>query len=291
MNDPTRAESRLDNIRAVEPILSALRTVSQGSMQSARKRGAAVERYGRELLALTAWLPQDVKPSQAAAHSAEPRTLVVALGSDRGLCGRFNIDVADRLKAERIALEETGVSSEVWSLGMRLNARLSRMGIEPAASTRFARRALPAFSTADDLAQRILRKRHSGEMREVVLLLNRERRAGHYHTVREQLLPAEETLGVSDMADEEPWPPPIIETDPAGLLDRILAQATAIRLFGAMLASSAAEHAARYHLLEDASQNTERLTEELELAVQLARQQAITTEMQELAAGSGLMRK
>ena len=63
MKDPKRAEKRLDNIQAVEPVLSALRTVSQGSMQSARKRSKAVERYRNELLILTTWLPNKVNDS------------------------------------------------------------------------------------------------------------------------------------------------------------------------------------------------------------------------------------
>jgi len=284
-----RTEARLDNIRAVEPVLSALRTVSRGSMQTARKRGAAVERYSRELLTLAAWLPEGVTPSPSDTLPASERTLLVALGSDRGLCGRFNHDIADELETQRRRLDERGVPYEVWSLGLRLNRTLERLDVGVAYAGRFARRSLPAFDTADELTARTLAGMDAGDFSDVVLILNRERRAGRYRTVVERLLPAE-PVSTSGIAVEDPWPSPIIETDSAGLLDRILAQASAVRLFGAMLASSAAEHAARYHLLEDAAQNTERLAGELEMAVQLARQQAITAEMQELAAGSGLIK-
>jgi F0F1-type ATP synthase gamma subunit len=41
--------------------------------------------------------------------------------------------------------------------------------------------------------------------------------------------------------------------------------------------------------MESASQNAERLINELTLVVQKARQQEITREMQELAAGAGLI--
>ena len=56
-----------------------------------------------------------------------------------------------------------------------------------------------------------------------------------------------------------------------------------------MLDSTAAEHSARYQLMEGATQNSNRLIDELTLALQAARQQAITVEMQELAAGAGLI--
>ena len=87
----------------------------------------------------------------------------------------------------------------------------------------------------------------------------------------------------------EPWPPPIIETDPLGLYARLIEQWTSASLHGLLLESAAAEHSARFQLLEGATQNAERLIAELTLVVQTARQQAITREMQELATGAGLV--
>ena len=43
-----RASERLENIQSVEPILNALRTVSQASMQAARRRREDAARYGRD---------------------------------------------------------------------------------------------------------------------------------------------------------------------------------------------------------------------------------------------------
>jgi len=285
MDDPARVEARLDNIRAVEPILSALRTVSQGSMQAARKRLRAVERYSEELLALRGWLPGGAEP--AIDVSPDAPVLILALGSDRGLCGRFNHEVADRVQALHTTRDMEGVQGRVWSLGLRLTARLEGLGLPPDQQERFARRALPAFERADRLAASLQKKIDDGSLRAVYLVHNQPHRAGLARSVDLRWLPLQLARGA---AGEERWPPPIIETDPQDLLRRIRAQAAAIQLYAAMLASSAAEHAARYHLLEDAGQNTERLLADLQVAVQQARQQAITAEMQELAAGAGLMK-
>ena len=56
-----------------------------------------------------------------------------------------------------------------------------------------------------------------------------------------------------------------------------------------LLESQVAEHAARFQLMEAASQNSERLVAELRLTVQTARRQAITRETQALAVGAGLL--
>ncbi|MBN2555456.1 MAG: F0F1 ATP synthase subunit gamma [Anaerolineales bacterium] len=283
MDDPGRVEARLDNIRAVDPILSALRTVSQGSMHAARKRLYAVERYSKELLALRGWLPSGSAPIAAAAPDAP--VLILALGSDRGLCGRFNHDVAARVQGLQTVWEEDGTQVAVWSLGLRLAVRLEETGQPPEKQGRFAHRALPAFESATGLAASLQQEIESGGLRSVHLVHNQPLRAGLVRTTDRHWLPLQ--LAETEVG-ETSWPPPILETDPQNLLRQIRMQAAANQLYAAMLASSAAEHAARYHLLEDAGQNTERLMAELQIAVQQARQQAITAEMQELAAGASL---
>jgi F-type H+-transporting ATPase subunit gamma len=64
---------------------------------------------------------------------------------------------------------------------------------------------------------------------------------------------------------------------------------TTTELYRVLLDSAASEHSARYQLMEGATQNANRLIDELALALQAVRQQAITAEMQELAVGAGLL--
>jgi F-type H+-transporting ATPase subunit gamma len=85
------------------------------------------------------------------------------------------------------------------------------------------------------------------------------------------------------------WPPPIIDTDPLSLYTTVIEQSVAVELYRVLLASSAAEHSMRFQLMESATQNADRLIEELTLIIRTARRQEITQEMQELAAGAGLL--
>jgi F-type H+-transporting ATPase subunit gamma len=83
--------------------------------------------------------------------------------------------------------------------------------------------------------------------------------------------------------------PTIIETDPLSLYTHVIEQWTATRLYELLLESATAEHSTRYELMGAATQNADRLIDELTLAIQTTRQQAITQEMQELAAGAGMI--
>ncbi|MBU1879327.1 MAG: F0F1 ATP synthase subunit gamma, partial [Chloroflexi bacterium] len=95
--DLTLAQDRLDNIRTVEPLLSALRTISLGSWQAALKQRAGARRYGEHLLTMLppilARLPA-VRTDRAGRPPA--RVVAVMVGSERGLCGRFNATVVER---------------------------------------------------------------------------------------------------------------------------------------------------------------------------------------------------
>ena len=93
--------------------------------------------------------------------------------------------------------------------------------------------------------------------------------------------------GAGGMKGEEI--PTIIETDPLSLYTHVIEQWTATRLYELLLESATAEHSTRYELMGAATQNADRLIDELTLAIQTTRQQAITQEMQELAAGAGMI--
>ncbi len=85
------------------------------------------------------------------------------------------------------------------------------------------------------------------------------------------------------------WPAPIIETNAHRLYARIGQQWLAGRLCEILSESAAAEYSTRYQLMEAALQNTDRLIDELAIAVHSARQQAITRETQALAVSAGLL--
>ncbi len=99
MDDILAAESRLDNINSVEPILGALRTVSHGSWQKAKSKANAVHQYSRQIRQMTASLVEgwSLRPDQEDDEEEEDRSeemennlVILAIGSESGLCGQFN---------------------------------------------------------------------------------------------------------------------------------------------------------------------------------------------------------
>jgi F-type H+-transporting ATPase subunit gamma len=216
------------------------------------------------------------------------RVVALVVGSERGLCGRFNVAVAGR--AERYLAEQTaaGAQVELAVLGARVRRVFQRRQQSLAWSGALSATALPPYTLAFDLTRRWLARYEERELDAVDLVYNAYCGMGCYEPTVTRLIPPQ--LPYEDGTSlSEPWPPPIIETDPLGLYVRVVEQWAAVGLYGLLLDSAAAEHSTRYQLMEAASQNADRLIAELTLVIQTARQQAITQEMVELAAGAGLI--
>jgi F-type H+-transporting ATPase subunit gamma len=260
--------------------------------------------------------------------SGPARIEALVIGSERGLCGRFNVAVAD--EAERYLSRHTarGLDIRLRTLGSRAQRVLHRRGYESTQAGALSVAALPSFSLAFELARAWLTAYERRELDAVDLIYNRYRGTGAFEPTVARLIPpristddASSTRGrdtsrppdgddlsgyppqtgvqpyhsgrMPDPAAREqrtePWPPPIIETDPLSLYATVVDQWAAVQLYEVLLDAAAAEHSTRFQLMESATQNTDRLIDELTLTIQTARRQEITQEMAELAAGSGLI--
>ncbi|MBN1976217.1 MAG: F0F1 ATP synthase subunit gamma [Anaerolineae bacterium] len=310
-----RAQARLQNIRSVQPILSALHTISLGSWQAALNRQSRVQRYMERLetllpvVAAHVPFPHPLFPLRIPRHepavrrsgqarggearrgsvasTGEVKTVALVIGSERGLCGRFNTAVVERAEAHLTGQKD---DVELMALGGRVRRVLERHGRQVAWSGSLSITALPPFELASHLSHRWLTRYEARELDAVDLIYNAYRGMGSYEPVVMRLIPPSPPLSppqAGGMKGEEI--PTIIETDPLSLYTHVIEQWTATRLYELLLESAAAEHSARYELMGSATQNTDRLVAELTLAIQTARQQAITQEMQELAAGAGMI--
>jgi F-type H+-transporting ATPase subunit gamma len=293
MEDIRRAETRLENIRSVEPILSALRTVSHGSWQAALKKKASVRSYGRQISRLIPWPLMALRPTTKITAGAVPqparRIVALAVGSERGLCGQFNTQMLDSLDSYLQEKGAQGIQIELWAMGSRFERTLNRRKITFAWSDRFPAGGLPSFQLATLLAERLLKGYDEQRFDAVDVFFNRSLGATLTKPVIERLIPPA-SFPTTTEATHLPWPPPIVETDPLRLYTRLIEESISLQLYEFLLDSATAEHATRFHLMEEATQNAERLIDELNVVVQMARQQAITQQMQELAIGSGMLK-
>ncbi len=321
--DLEKAQSRLANIRTVAPILAALRTISLGSWQMALNRRGDLQQYSARLLELLPpilphlkkkwdwasmgstcrcarslaslgafglghpWLAGDglLSPTIRDAHAAGPqRVLVLVIGSERGLCGRYNASILERAVQHVEDLENVEVAVDLVALGKRIIRLLERRDCILQDAQSLPVTALPSFNMAFAFAQAWLRRYEAYELDAVDVVYSAYHNAGVYTPCVAQLFPPPLPALEAEFVEAV-----IVETDPLRLYTRVVEQWSALRLYSLFLEAAASEHSARFRLMESATQNTDRLIEELTQVIQSERRHAITREMQELAVGAGLL--
>lgn len=289
-----RTQSRLLNIESVEPILAGLRTISMGSWKIAQSRKDAVDEYV-QLLQDTLYSLADHLPDATKFHDIHTKgngklrqKALLIVGTERGLCGGFNQTIHNAAKRHLEGCTRAGEKVETWVLGSRIVQEIQKEPYHVIWSGTLSATALPPFDLVVELVHRWLNQYQRNQLDVVEVIYNKSVQGGSYKPVVVQLIPPA-AIDLQPKEREETWPPPIIETDPLELLIHIIEQFILIRLYTFLLESAVSEHAARYELMEDATQNASELIDELNQELNTARRQAITSNMQLLAAGAGLL--
>jgi F-type H+-transporting ATPase subunit gamma len=287
-----KTRDRLENIRSVEPILNALRTIAMGNWKAALKRREWALEFARRTGEILAYIPSRFVQSPAAAETAERQVRVTALviGSERGLCGAFNRLLTVRAGRYLEQAARRGETVHLQAIGSYGARALERMGFQVERLLMTAPATLPTSAVADALANVWLTAYESNALDRVDVLYNAYRGTGRYAARVLQLIPPHiPRPPAADFFDTRY--PPILQTDPAGLVARVVVQQLSAQLYACLLESAAAENSSRYLLMEDARQNIDRLLEELEAEAAQAHRQSITLEIQNLAVGSGLLQE
>jgi len=285
MEQTERLKSRLDHVEAVEPMLSALRSISSSSRVLALNRARRTAAFSHEMADVVAIVGARVGHTPGASHRrarGAPR-LLVAIGSERGLCGGFNDVMADYVQRAWAAQDQRTLCLVV--LGSRLSRVLDRLGVAIDTHQPMSAIGVPRFELAQELVQSWLERWDRGAIASVDVAYTGSADLVEQTPRTTRLLPPKRPSASLRPGGWAPW----MEADEKVLQRRTIELWTAASFYEMLLRSSAAEHTARFQLLEGASQNAERLIDELRLYLQTARQEAITLELQDLAAGAGLI--
>jgi len=290
-----RAKSRLNNIRAIEPLLGALRTLSMGTWQMALNKIARIQQYEENYDHILVEVLPKIKakgfrraPKRSRQEAEIADTILLVIGSERGLCGKFNKILADN--AIDWIDKQNFPSYQVWAMGSRMIQELERRGVSISWRKPLPASGLASYQHSYLMTQNWLEQFETYAFNRFIVLYNQTAKGGGYRFSNFPLLPYEihHPLSVIDERESR-WPPPFIETDPRGIYQQVIEHYLASSFYQILLQSAAAEHASRYNLMQEAEDNAEEIMEDLQQILNKERKRKITQEMQELASGAGLL--
>ncbi|MEO0108955.1 MAG: ATP synthase F1 subunit gamma [candidate division WOR-3 bacterium] len=279
---------QIAGIRKISNITRAMKTVS--AIRLARVQGRVVRQrpYAQTLRGVIADLIARTGPGASpllASPASRDRTgkirLVVAIGSDRGLCGAFNSSLVQR--AARFLLDPG--ADQVIVIGKRLRDLLHSRKIR---FDRFLADFLsdPIEEHIHQLAVECQQQYLSGSINELWVIYTEFRSAARQAVTAERLLP----IGPEALTPEPLFPEYHYEPDQPTVLSRVLPAFYQHEWRRVVLESEASEHIARMRAMDMATINAGELIAELTLVLNKARQELITRELAEISSAAETLR-
>ncbi len=280
--------NRIASVSSTMQITSAMKMVSAAKLKKAQDAITAMRPYSNKLTEMIQGLTAGMDENTESDYSAirpQRRVLIVALTSNRGLCGAFNSNVIKQV----LYLKGTDFKDaevEVLSIGKKGREILEkRMKLYADHSELLDH---IDFTQAEEVARHLIGVFLKGEFDSIQLVYNRFKNAATQIVETEQFLPL---VPPQDSDSKEPVTDYIYEPQQAEMLEMLIPKALKIQLFKAIRDSFASEHGARMTAMHKATDNAKDLRAELRLHYNKARQAAITGEILEIVGGADALKE
>lgn len=291
MASQQQLKSRIRSVKSTKQITKAMQMVAASKMRRAQESTKATAAYtntARNILAHLALLGATNDHPLFQVRPVERRLLIV-FTSDKGLAGAYNANVIKHYLNEVKTDQKAGIQTTSIAVGRKIAQFITRVkDADLAAVYEDIPEALegtelrPALDTAYELFT-------TGQV-DAVDIIYTEFISSVTQTVKtERLLPA----GQAEQADPDASPElndAIFEPSKSQVLRSVVYRLIGAELFQAMLDARASEHSMRMMAMKNATDNATDLIDDLTLAMNKARQAAITQELAEISGGSEAMK-
>ena len=274
--------NRIVSVSSTMQITSAMKMVSAAKLKKAQDAITSMRPYASKLNNLIQNLSSSLEPdmnSPFVSVREKNSILLVAITSNRGLCGAFNSNVIK--KTRQLIIEEfSDKKVSLITIGKKGSEVLGKK--EKIISTHDYIFDDLNYEKADEISKEIMDSFKKELYDEIILVYNRFKNAATQIVETETFLPIAENLDDKSMKR----PDYIFEPSQSEIVNELLPKALSIKFFKALRDSFASEHGARMTAMHKATDNATELRDQLKLTYNKARQAAITNEILEIVGGA-----
>ena len=279
--------NRIVSVGSTMQITSAMKMVSAAKLKRAQDAVTKLRPYAAKLKELLQNLSAVTDPSENkfAKINDSKSVLIVAVTSNRGLCGGFNNNIIKRVQyLIQNDFKENDV--KVLCLGKKVKDVIKKT------PNYFITEELSAvedifsdltFDRASTIANELMELYKQQQFSKIVVVYNRFVNAATQAIETEQFLPVLEVKQEEGVSVAQDY---IFEPNKEDLVAVLIPKSLKIQLFKALLDSNASENGARMTAMHKATDNANDLQKSLKLSYNKARQAAITNEILEIVGGA-----
>ncbi|MFV5703564.1 ATP synthase F1 subunit gamma [Flavobacterium sp. XS2P12] len=273
--------NRITSVSSTMQITSAMKMVSAAKLKKAQDAITAMRPYAEKLTELLQNLSATLEGDAGGEFTTQreiKKVLVVAITSNRGLCGAFNTNVIKEAKSRSEVY--AGKQVDIFAIGKKGNDVLSKsLSIVDNQSAIFDDL---TFDNVAKIADLLTEKFVSGEYDKIELIYNQFKNAATQIVQTEQFLPlapikSDLTVSTGDY---------IFEPSKEEIVLTLIPKSLKTQLYKGIRDSFASEHGARMTAMHKATDNATELRNQLKLTYNKARQASITNEILEIVGGA-----
>jgi len=279
-------KSRISSVMSTQQITKAMKMVAAAKLRKSQDRIIQMRPFAKKMNGLLQNLSADQSDGQGwySVVREEKKVLIVAISSDRGLCGSFNSSVFKatiKLIEEKYAAQNQRKNVTILPIGKKSSEFFTKRNF-PVINTYSTIFQDLSFEKVSEAGQFLMDQFRKGEFDKIEIVFNEFKNVATQVLRIDQLLPVL-PLKVETKAEVADY---IFQPNREEIIEGLIPKSLKVQLFKAVLESNASENGARMTAMDKATENAGELLKDLRLTYNRTRQAAITKEILEIVAGA-----
>jgi F-type H+-transporting ATPase subunit gamma len=287
MADLKEIRTRISSVQKTKQVTAAMKMVSAAKLKKAQDAIVQIRPYADKLQEILSNLTGSLNPDDNlyGVQRKDEKVLLVAITSNKGLCGAFNSNVikqVNELSEGKYFEQNQNGHLDILCIGKQAYEILKKT--HKVIGERNHLYDDMSFENISKMAEVIMAEFVDAKYDKVELIYNQFKNAGVQILTTEQFLPV-----LHDEEEKNIQSDYIFEPNKEEILKDLIPKSLKTQFFKAMLDSFASEHGARMTAMHKATDNASDLIQELNLNYNKARQAAITNEILEIVSGANAL--
>lgn len=280
---------RISSTKNTQQITRAMKMVSAAKLKKAQDNIQNMRPYAKGILSVIG----DIAYTHRVTHPLlgevlDPKkVLVVAITSDRGLCGGFNNSINRYIENWHKENKDKYEQVDYMFIGKKVADYFKNTDMNIVDKMLNLAREI-SYVMAANIAEKLMTQFTKGDYDKVVFVYNEFKSAIAQELSAEQIFPVDiQTSNLEQEGEDSPFSKDLIfEPLPEEMIEELLHKHFAVQVYRCLSESVAAEHAARMTSMENATNNAKEMIDSLTLVYNKLRQASITTELIEISSGA-----
>jgi len=282
--------NRIKSVQSTQQITKAMKMVSAAKLRRAQDAITQMRPYAKKLQEMLSNIVSssegDMSMDLAKERPVE-NVLIIAITSDRGLCGGYNsnlIKLTKQLIKEKYSNQASKGNVKILTIGKKGYEHFTKNGYNVINNywDLFTNLKFESVQSAAKFATDAFANK---DVDAVEIIYSEFRNASSQVYIAESFLPIQKVATEKNSKKSDF----IFEPNQEVLIAELMPKILNTQLFKAVLDANASEHGARMTAMDKASDNANELLKSLKISYNRARQAAITTELTEIVSGAAAL--